>query len=240
MELLKEINGTKTNGIGIIHINGHTNGTAAKSARIDHRVNGQPIPDHAKLSDKQTIETAVRMILTGVGENPDRDGLIGTPNRISRMYDELLGGYRVDPIKMVNGALFDVEYSEPVIVRDIEYFSMCEHHMLPFNGRAHVAYIPSGKVIGLSKIPRLVDMFARRLQVQERMTHQIAEMLDEILSPQGVAVAVEGQHMCSTMRGVKKEHPVMFTTSFTGLYRDDRESRKEFLSLIQNSQQQVW
>jgi GTP cyclohydrolase I len=119
-----------------------------------------------------------------------------------------------------------------VLVRDIEYFSMCEHHMLPFYGRAHVAYIPSNKVIGLSKIPRLVDMFARRLQVQERMTYQIADILDEILAPQGVAVAVEGQHMCSMMRGVKKEHPVMFTTNFLGQFNEDRELRNEFLSLV--------
>jgi GTP cyclohydrolase I len=148
------------------------------------------------------------------------------------MYDEVLGGYKVDPVKLVNGALFDVEYSDMVLVRDIEYFSMCEHHMLPFYGRAHVAYMPSNQVIGLSKIPRLVDMFARRLQVQERMTYQIADILDEILAPQGVAVAVEGQHMCSMMRGVKKEHPVMFTTNFLGQFNEDRELRNEFLSLV--------
>jgi GTP cyclohydrolase I len=150
------------------------------------------------------------------------------------MYDEVLGGYKVDPIELVNGALFDVDYSEMVLVRDIEYFSMCEHHMLPFFGRAYVAYIPTDKVIGLSKIPRLVEMFARRLQVQERMTRQIADMLDEIVAPQGVAVAVEGQHLCSMMRGVKKEHPVMFTTNFLGQFREDRELRKEFLGLIRS------
>jgi GTP cyclohydrolase I len=148
------------------------------------------------------------------------------------MYDEVLGGYHVDPVKLVNGALFDVDYSEMVLVRDIEYFSMCEHHMLPFYGRAHVAYLPTDKVIGLSKIPRLVEMFARRLQVQERLTHQIAEILDDILAPRGVAVAVEGQHMCSMMRGVKKEHPVMFTSAFLGEFKEDRELRKEFLTLV--------
>lgn len=186
----------------------------------------------AKTHSKLAIEAAVRSILENVGENPHRDGLIGTPDRIARMYDEVLGGYRVDPLKLVNGALFDVDYTEIVLVRDIEFFSMCEHHMLPFFGRAHVAYLPSDKVIGLSKIPRLVEMFARRLQVQERMTHEIAEMLDEILAPRGVAVAVEGQHMCSMMRGVKKEHPVMFTSAFLGEFETDREQRKEFLDLI--------
>lgn len=185
-----------------------------------------------RASAKQQIEAAVRTILANVGEDPARDGLIGTPDRIGRMYDELLGGYEVDTTKMVNGAMFEVDYSDMVLVQDIEYFSMCEHHMLPFFGRAHVAYIPSGKVIGLSKIPRLVDMYARRLQVQERMTHQIADMLDEILAPKGVAVAVEGQHMCSMMRGVRKAHPVMFTTKFLGQFDGDRGLRTEFLSLV--------
>ena len=232
MKVINELNGTAPYGNGHVRTNGQIIGAQIESVTF-------PIPtdiqDSDELVNKQSIEMAVRMILAGVGEDPDRDGLIGTPNRIFRMYDELLGGYRVDPVKMVNGALFDVDYSEPVVVRDIEYFSMCEHHMLPFNGRAHVAYIPSDKVIGLSKIPRLVDMFARRLQVQERMTHQVAEMLDEMLSPAGVAVAVEGQHMCSTMRGVKKEHPVMFTTSFTGQYRTDRELKRQFLNTVQRS-----
>ena len=186
----------------------------------------------AKPVEKLAIESAVRTILDNVGEDSERDGLVGTPDRIARMYDEVLGGYHIDPVKLVNGALFYVEYSEMVLVRDIEYFSMCEHHMLPFYGRAHVAYLPTDQVIGLSKIPRLVEMFARRLQVQERLTHQIAEMLDDILTPRGVAVAIEGQHMCSMMRGVKKEHPVMFTSAFLGEFKEDRELRKEFLQLI--------
>jgi GTP cyclohydrolase I len=192
-------------------------------------VTGQP---SAKSAEKLAIEAAVRAILDNVGEDSERDGLVGTPDRIARMYDEVLGGYHVDPAKLVNGALFDVDYSEMVLVRDIEYFSMCEHHMLPFYGRAHVAYLPTDKVIGLSKIPRLVEMFARRLQVQERMRHQIADMLDEILTPRGIAVAVEGQHMCSMMRGVKKEHPVMFTSTFLGEFKEDRDLRKEFLDLV--------
>ena len=157
---------------------------------------------------------------------------MGTPNRIARMYDEILAGYHVDPVKLVNGALFDVDYGEMVLVKDIEYFSMCEHHMLPFFGRAHVAYLPSDKVIGLSKIPRIVDMFARRLQVQERMTSQIAQMMDEILQPRGVAVMVEGSHMCSMMRGVKKEHPVMVTTTMLGDFKEDKELREDFLRQV--------
>ena len=212
------INGHFGNGNGHVNGNGYGKEVAVVPA--------------AKSAEKLAIEAAVRTILDNVGEDSERDGLSGTPDRIARMFDEVLGGYHVDPVKLVNGALFDVDYSEMVLVRDIEYFSMCEHHMLPFYGRAHVAYLPTNKVIGLSKIPRLVEMFARRLQVQERMTHQIADMLDEILAPRGVAVAVEGQHMCSMMRGVKKEHPVMFTSSFLGEFKEDREVRKEFLDLI--------
>src|SRR5210317_875490 len=211
-------NGHQTNGNG--HVNG--NGYIREVAEL-------PI---GKTGEKQAIEMAVRTILDNVGEDSERDGLTGTPDRIARMYDEVLGGYKVDPVKLVNGALFDVDYSEMVLVKDIEYFSMCEHHMLPFYGRAHVAYLPTNKVIGLSKIPRLVEMYARRLQVQERLTHQIADMLDEILAPRGVAVAVEGQHMCSMMRGVKKEHPVMFTSAFSGGFKEDRERRREFLDLV--------
>ncbi len=215
--IINEKNGRYNNG------NGYTNGNG-----ISH----PPKITQVKAPEKLAIEDAVRTILDNVGEDSQRDGLIGTPDRVARMYDELLGGYKVDPVKLVNNALFDVEYSEMVLVRDIEYFSMCEHHMLPFYGRVHVAYLPTDKVIGLSKIPRLVEMFARRLQVQERMTQQIAEMLDEIVAPRGVAVAIEGQHMCSMMRGVKKEHPVMFTTSFIGEFKEDKDLRKEFLSLV--------
>ena len=222
---LTNVNGHSANGNGQ-HVNGNGIATGNGYAKA---FAGQA---SAKTEEKLAIEAAVRTILDNVGEDSERDGLLGTPDRIARMYDEVLSGYQVDPVKLVNGALFDVDYSEMVLVRDIEYFSMCEHHMLPFYGRAHVAYLPTNQVIGLSKIPRLVEMFARRLQVQERMTHQIADMLDEILAPRGVAVAVEGQHMCSMMRGVKKEHPVMFTSAFLGEFKEDRELRKEFLSLV--------
>ena len=175
------------------------------------------------------IEEAVRTILTSVGEDPDREGLLRTPHRVAKMYDELLAGYHVDPVALVNDALFDVEYDEMIIVKDIEFFSLCEHHMLPFFGRANVAYIPRSKVIGLSKIPRIVEMFARRLQVQERMTRQIADMIEEVLEPLGVAVVIEGSHMCSMMRGVKKEHPRMVTSTMLGSFKENSMTRNEFM-----------
>jgi len=180
----------------------------------------------------ENIESAVRMILSNVNEDPERQGLVGTPNRIARMYSEVLGGYTVDLEKLVNGALFDVTYDEMIVVKDIEFYSMCEHHMLPFFGKAHVAYIPSNKVIGLSKIPRIVEMFSRRLQVQERMTRQIADTIDEILDPQGVAVILEGSHMCSMMRGVKKQEASMVTSAMLGCFKTNDKTRNEFLSHV--------
>lgn len=182
--------------------------------------------------DHDAIKEAVRKTLAAIGEDPDRDGLKKTPDRVSRMYDELLSGYREDPIAMVNDALFDVAYDQVVIVRDIEFFSMCEHHMLPFMGRAHVAYIPDGKVIGLSKIPRIVDMFAHRLQVQERMTSQVANFLNELLHPKGVAVVIEALHLCSMMRGVKKHDARMTTSAVHGYFRTNMATRMEFLDSI--------
>jgi GTP cyclohydrolase IA len=178
------------------------------------------------------IQAAVQNILLEIGEDPQREGLLKTPDRVARMMDEVTAGYNTDPIKLINGALFDVDYSEMVLVKDIEFYSMCEHHILPFFGRAHVAYIPDGKVIGLSKIPRIVEMFARRLQVQERMTAQIANFLQEVLNPKGVAVVVEGSHMCAMMRGVKKSQANMTTRTMLGVFKDDPQERAEFLSLI--------
>ncbi len=178
------------------------------------------------------IEDAVRELLVAVGEDTERDGLQRTPERVARMYDELLAGYRVDPDKMINDAIFDVEYDEMVIVRDIEFYSLCEHHMLPFIGKAHVAYLPKGKVIGLSKIPRIVDLFARRLQVQERLTQQIAELLDTTLHPHGVGVVVEGLHLCSMMRGVKKANARMVTSALSGTFSDNEVTRQEFMGHI--------
>lgn len=181
------------------------------------------------------IEKAVRQLLDAFGEDVCRDGLERTPERVARMYDELLAGYRVDPEAMINEALFDVDYNEMVIVKDIEFYSLCEHHMLPFIGRAHVAYIPNGKVIGLSKIPRIVDLFARRLQVQERMTRQISDFLETVLHPQGVAVVVEGLHLCSMMRGVKKANSRMVTSALCGTFQENDVTRKEFLDHIARS-----
>lgn len=182
--------------------------------------------------DLPTIMDAVTNMLTAFGENPERKGLIRTPERVAKMYTELLSGYRVDPNKIVGDALFEVTYDEMVIVRDIEFYSMCEHHMLPFMGRAHVAYLPSGKVIGLSKIPRIVDVFAHRLQVQERMTRQIADFIDEALMPKGVAVVVEALHLCTMMRGVKKQNSRMTTSTVHGAFRKNLATRQEFLDNI--------
>lgn len=182
--------------------------------------------------DTDSIRKSVAEMLTAFGEDPQRDGLKRTPDRIARMYEELLAGYRTDPIALVNDAMFEVVYDEMVIVRDIEFYSLCEHHMLPFLGRAHVAYMPRGRVIGLSKIPRIVDMFSQRLQVQERMTRQIADFLMELLHPRGVAVVVEGIHMCSMIRGVKKHDARMTTSSMLGAFRTNMATRMEFLDNI--------
>jgi len=171
-------------------------------------------------------------LIKALGEDPDREGLKNTPYRVARMYGELLCGYNMDPQKIVNGALFSIKYDEMVLVRDIEFYSLCEHHMLPFLGRAHVAYIPEDKVIGLSKIPRIVDMYARRLQVQERMTRQIADFLQTTLKPQGVAVVVEAVHLCSMMRGVKKHDARMTTSAMHGAFRANLATRQEFLDNI--------
>ena len=171
-------------------------------------------------------------LLKAIGEDPEREGLKNTPIRVARMYTELLSGYTADPERIVNGALFEVKYDEMVIVRDIEFYSLCEHHMLPFIGRAHVAYIPDGKVIGLSKIPRIVDMYARRLQVQERMTRQIADFLRDLLKPQGVAVVVEAVHLCMMMRGVQKHDARMTTSAMHGAFRANLATREEFLANI--------
>ncbi|HLE16495.1 MAG TPA: GTP cyclohydrolase I FolE [Anaerolineales bacterium] len=182
--------------------------------------------------DENQIASAVRQILTAVGEDASRQGLRRTPERVAQMYGELLAGYRTDPIDLVNEAIFDVTYDEMVVVRDIEYYSLCEHHLLPFTGRAHVAYIPKGKVIGLSKIPRIVDLFARRLQMQERMTRQIADFVAELLDPHGVAVVVEGFHMCAMMRGVQKHEARMTTSAMLGAFRASIATRQEFLDNI--------
>lgn len=199
-------------------------------------MNGKLVYEAADLLEKEVdqpaIQEAVKKILSSIGEDPDREGLLRTPERVARSYGELLVGYRTDPVALINGALFEVGYDDMVIVRDIEFFSMCEHHMLPFLGRAHVAYIPNGKVIGLSKIPRIVDMFSRRLQVQERMTRQIADFLCGAINPLGAGVVVEALHLCSMMRGVKKHDARMTTSTMVGSFRANIATRQEFLDSI--------
>jgi GTP cyclohydrolase I len=179
-----------------------------------------------------SIEKAIREILIEIGEDPERQGLKNTPDRISRMYKELTIGYRVSPQEIINGAIFDIKYDEMVIVKDIEFYSLCEHHLLPFFGTCHVAYVPNGKIIGLSKLPRIVEVFSRRLQVQEKMTVEIADFLDKVLNPEGVAVVAEAYHLCLAMRGIKKAKAKMLTSAMHGVFKEDERTRIEFLSFI--------
>ena len=189
------------------------------------------LPDNS-LSAHST-QDIYRELISRLGEDPDRDGLVLTPGRVEKSMSYLTKGYDEDPTKILRGALFDVDYDEMVIVKDIELFSLCEHHMLPFFGKVHVAYIPKGKVIGLSKIPRLVEVFARRLQVQERLTRQIADTIQEAIQPQGVGVIMEARHLCMMMRGVEKQHSSTVTSAMVGAFRDQK-TRSEFLSLVRD------
>ncbi|HET6840892.1 MAG TPA: GTP cyclohydrolase I FolE [Candidatus Angelobacter sp.] len=193
----------------------------------------KPVDEQLTLSSASTKEL-LRELLLRLGEDPERDGLLRTPERMQKALEYLTRGYNQDPDKVLNGALFKVDYDEMVIVKDIEMFSLCEHHMLPFFGKVHVAYIPNGKVIGLSKIARLVDVFARRLQVQERLTVQIAGAIQTAIQPQGVGVVIEARHLCVMMRGVEKQHSSAVTSHMVGSFRDSEKTRKEFLSLIHN------
>ena len=178
------------------------------------------------------LEAHVRALLEGLGEDPDREGLALTPARVAKSLRFLTQGYGHTPGELINDALFSVPYDEIVMIRDIEIFSLCEHHMLPFFGKAHVGYLPNGKLLGLSKVARLVDMYARRLQVQERLTVQIAETLEEAIQPRGVGVVIEAMHLCMIMRGVEKQHSVAVTSCMRGAFREQRETREEFLSLV--------
>ena len=173
-----------------------------------------------------------RELLVRIGEDPTRDGLLDTPKRMEKSMAFLTRGYAMDVKTVLHDALFEVEYDEMVIVKDVEFFSMCEHHLLPFFGKAHIAYVPNGKVIGLSKIPRVVDVFARRLQVQERLTTQIADAISEAIAPQGVAVILEAQHLCMMMRGVEKQHSATVTSAMLGVFKTQTQTRNEFLSLV--------
>ena len=184
------------------------------------------------MRETKRMQNAVRTLLVGIGEDPGREGLKATPERVQRMYGELCAGYGMDLESVVHGAVFDESCDSMVLVRNISFYSMCEHHMLPFYGKIHVAYIPDGKIIGLSKIPRIVEMYARRLQVQERLTEQVCEAVESILHPQGIAVLTNGLHMCSIMRGVKKESAELITTRFTGVFEKDPVLRDDFYRQI--------
>jgi GTP cyclohydrolase I len=215
----------------------HSHAIADDTPDYSHQI----IPGQGKLEgmtfqSDPLIEEAVVSILSQIGEDPNREGLQRTPNRVAKMYAELTAGYHIDPEALINDAIFHVEYDEMVVVKDIEFSSLCEHHMLPFMGRVHVAYIPKGKVLGLSKIPRIVEMFARRLQVQERMTVQIADFMDQALEPHGVAVVAEGTHLCAVMRGVKKANTKMITSAMRGVFRHEASTRAEFMGHVERLQ----
>jgi|TARA_B100000767_G_scaffold242918_1_gene240281 GTP cyclohydrolase I len=182
--------------------------------------------------DSNTLEKNYRQILTEIGENPDREGLLKTPERVAKAMKFLTNGYEIDPDSIVQQAIFNESYSEMVLVKDIEVYSLCEHHVLPFFGKAHIAYIPDGKIVGLSKIPRVVDTYSRRLQVQERLTIEIRDCLQRTLNPKGVAVVLECSHMCMQMRGVQKQNSATTTSAFTGVFLENDATRKEFINLI--------
>ena len=193
------------------------------------------MPSMDETNPDSLIPEAIRTLLAELGEDPSREGLRDTPDRVRRMFAELTDGYRIDPDALLNDAAFEVDYDEMVVVRDIEFYSMCEHHMLPFFGKAHVAYIPDGRIVGLSKMARVVDVFARRLQVQERMTDQIADALSAELHPRGVGVVLEGSHLCMMMRGVQKQDSKTVTSAMRGAFLDDPRTREEFLRLVHNA-----
>jgi len=201
-----------------------------KAVAINKRMNRSPQDDIAALQHA-SFEDLVHEMLNRIGEDPSREGLQGTPQRVVKSLEYLTHGYSLEAADVLNGALFTVDYDEMVIVKDIEMFSMCEHHMLPFFGKVHIAYIPNGKVIGLSKLPRLVEVFARRLQVQERLTTQLANAIQETIQPQGVGVVIEARHLCIMMRGVEKQHSAAITSTMLGVFRQ-QETRNEFLSLL--------
>jgi len=202
--------------------NGHTNG------------NGNGHKPDTWLQDA-SVQQIYTELLTRIGEDPTRDGLLSTPKRMEKSMDFLTQGYTQSVEEVLHNALFDVDYDEMVLVKDIEFYSMCEHHLLPFFGKAHIAYVPHGKVVGLSKLPRIVDVFARRLQVQERLTQQIAEAIEKAVNPQGVAVVIEAQHLCMMMRGVQKQESATVTSAMRGVFKTQQQTRNEFLSFVHPS-----
>ncbi len=207
------------------------NGSASKSG-WDGGLGDETAGDREHGFATTEMETHVHAMLKLIGEDPEREGLLRTPERVARSWEFLTGGYTMDTEEILNGAIFEERYDEMVIVKDIDFFSLCEHHLLPFFGKAHVAYIPNGKIVGLSKLPRIVDMFARRLQVQERMTQQIAETIQRHLAPQGVAVVTEASHMCMMMRGVEKQNSSTTASAMLGVFKHQVETRNEFMNLI--------
>jgi GTP cyclohydrolase I len=198
-----------------------------------------PFEGRTPMSEKDVLVPGigeyVREMISAIGEDPDRDGLVGTPERVERSFRTMTAGYRQSPEEVLNGAVFESDYDEMVLVKEIDFFSLCEHHLLPFFGKCHVAYLPDKRIIGLSKLPRLVDLFARRLQVQERLTTQIARVVQEKLKPKGVGVVMEAFHLCVMMRGVEKQNVHMVTSSMLGRFRNDHKTREEFLQLIKRS-----
>ncbi len=218
-------------------MNDQSKSDAVAETDLSRKLEAKELLDRFELNfepvDLDAAMHAVSNLLCAIGEDPNREGLRNTPKRVAKAYQELVSGYTVDPKRLVNDAIFNIEYDDIVIVNDIQFYSLCEHHLLPFMGYAHVAYIPDRKVIGLSKIPRIVDMFSHRLQVQERLTRQIGGFLDEILEPKGVAVVMTGQHMCSTIRGVKKHDSNFTTSAMFGDFKQSRELRNEFIMHIQ-------
>ena len=191
-------------------------------------------PIYKKMSDNynKNLASNIKSILSEIGENTERDGLLKTPERVAKSMEFLTNGYDKNPAEILKSAMFAEDYSQMVLVKDIELYSLCEHHMLPFFGKAHVAYIPNGNIVGLSKIPRIVDVFARRLQVQERLTDEIKDCLQDTLNPRGVAVVIEAQHLCMQMRGVEKQHSSTTTSAFSGIFMSDEKTRSEFINLI--------
>ena len=192
----------------------------------------QPINKKMTSEYNKNIAKNIKSVLSEIGENPDREGLLKTPERVAKSLNFLTNGYEKDPSQILKSAMFEEEYSQMVLVKEIEIYSLCEHHMLPFFGKAHVAYIPNGHIVGLSKIPRVVDVFARRLQVQERLTDQIKDCIQDTLNPKGVAVVIEAQHLCMQMRGVQKQHSSTTSSAFSGIFMSDEKTRAEFMNLI--------
>ena len=192
----------------------------------------QPIYKNMNDNYNQDIARSIKTLLSEIGENPEREGLLKTPERVSKSMEFLTNGYEKNPSEILKSAMFSESYSQMVLVKDIELYSLCEHHMLPFFGKAHIAYIPNGYIVGLSKMPRIVDVFSRRLQVQERLTDEIKDCIQETLNPKGVAVVIEAQHLCMQMRGVQKQHSSTTTSAFSGIFMSDEKTRAEFMNLI--------